>query len=205
MDRDLRMQAVVFDVGKVLVEWDPEHLFRNLIADPAERQFFLSEVCSPAWNLELDRGLDWDLAVAERIAHFPHFEVCIRAYRDRWDEMVPGVIEGTVHLLEELVNHGHVCYALTNFNAITFRRTRTRFPFFDLFRGLVVSGEEGLVKPDPRIFRCLTDRFGLEPAQTLLIDDLEANVAAACRCGWLGHQFTNPDALATELARLGLK
>ncbi|MDP2875355.1 MAG: HAD family phosphatase [Holophaga sp.] len=198
------VKAVVFDVGNVLVKWDPGLLYRTLIADPVERNFFLSEVCSPAWNQELDRGLDWDVAIAERIATFPHYATWIAAYRDRWEEMVPGAISGTVILLENLVNAGHACYALTNFNAETFRRTRARFPFFELFRGIVVSGEEGLIKPDPRIFQCLTDRYGLEPAQTLLIDDVSANVAAARSCGWQAHQFTDAEKLAREMLRLGL-
>ncbi len=198
------VKAVVFDVGNVLVEWNPDLLYRTLIVDPVERDFFLSEICSLAWNQELDRGLDWDVAIAERIARFPQYVAWIEAYRDRWEEMVPGAISGTVALLEGLVRTGCPCYALTNFSAVTFRRTRARFPFFELFRGIVVSGEEGLIKPDPRIFQCLTERFGLDPGHTLLIDDSVANVEAARDCGWQAHQFTNPGVLSMELMRLDL-
>jgi 2-haloacid dehalogenase len=196
--------AVVFDVGQVLVQWDPRHLYRTLFPDPDRMEFFLSEVCTPAWNLELDRGMDWDEALSERIARYPSFEREIRAFWERWDEMVPGAIDGTVRLLEALAADGIPLFALTNFNARTFARTRARFPFFRHLRGAVVSGEEGIVKPDARIYRLLTARYGLDPPQTLFIDDVHANVEAAQECGWQGLRFTDPGALREDLARLGL-
>jgi 2-haloacid dehalogenase len=198
------VSAVVFDVGRVLVQWDPRHLYRTLFPDPDEMESFLSEVCTPAWNLELDRGMDWDEALSERIARFPRFEREIRAFRERWDEMVPGAIDGTVGLLEALAARGIPCFALTNFNAHTFARTRARFPFFGLLSGAVVSGEEGLLKPDPRIYHLLTTRYALDPAETLFVDDVQANIEAARACGWHALQFTNAVALREDLARLGL-
>jgi 2-haloacid dehalogenase len=174
--------AVVFDVGQVLVQWDPRHLYRTLFPDPDRMEFFLSEVCTPAWNLELDRGMDWDEALSERIARYPSFEREIRAFWERWDEMVPGAIDGTVRLLEALAADGIPLFALTNFNAHTFARTRARFPFFRHLRGAVVSGEP----------------------QTLFIDDVLANVEAARECGWQGLRFTDPGTLREDLARLGL-
>lgn len=196
--------AVVFDVGKVLLDWDPRHLYRKLIPDEAAMERFLAEVCPPEWNLALDRGLDWNEAISERCARFPQHAALIRAYRDRWDEMVPGEIPGTVALLEALVQTGIPCFALTNFNAHTFRRVRTRFPWFARFQGILVSGEEGLLKPEPEIYALTERRFGLDPARTLLIDDSAANVEGARACGWQALHFENAAQAADALAGLGI-
>lgn len=198
------ISAVVFDVGKVLLDWDARYLYRQLIPDEGALEAFLAEVVPLRWNLELDRGRDWEEALAKRIARFPQYEALIRAYRERWDEMVPGEIAGTVRLLERLCEQGVPCYALTNFNALTFQRVRHRYAFFDRFRGMLVSGEEGLVKPEPAIYELTVRRFGLDAATTLLIDDSEVNVQAAQACGWQGIVFQNPEDLAGQLVRVGL-
>lgn len=195
---------MVFDVGKVLLEWDARNLYRKLIPDEAELEAFLAEVVPLTWNLELDRGRDWDDALAERIACFPQHAALIRAYWERWDEMVPGEIPGTVRLLERLCDQGMPCYALTNFNALTFQRVRHRYAFFNRFQGILVSGEEGLVKPEAAIYERMTQRFGLDPAGTLLIDDSEVNVQGALACGWQGLLFKNAERLVQDLAELGL-
>lgn len=137
-----RVDTVVFDLGGVLIQWDREHLYRELIPDAERRRWFLSEVCSPAWNLEQDRGRSWAEGIALLIARFPAEAALIRAYRERWEEMVPGVFEGTVALLERLADRGVPLYALTNFNGETLALCRARFPFFQRFRGLTVSAEE---------------------------------------------------------------
>lgn len=198
------IQALVFDVGRVLVQWDPRHLFRALIPEVEARERFLAEVCPMAWNLELDRGRSWDEAIAERCAAFPEHATLIRAYRDRWEEMVPGAIPGTVRILEELHALGLPCYALTNFSVEMFERTLRRFPFFRCFDGIVVSGEEGLVKPDPCIYRRLTERYALDPARLLFIDDAEANVEAARACGWQAIHFLDAESLRAELLSRGV-
>jgi 2-haloacid dehalogenase len=198
------VDTVVFDLGGVLIQWDREHLYRELIPDPGRRRWFLEEVCSPAWNLEQDRGRSWEAGIAELAARFPAEEALIRAYRERWEEMVPGPLEGTVALLERLAARGIPLYALTNFNDETLALCKARFPFFARFRGLTVSAEEGLVKPDPALYRRMIDRFGLEPAQTLFIDDVPENVEAARRLGFRGHRFLDPATLEQDLEGLGL-
>lgn len=198
------ISAVVFDVGKVLLEWDARHLYRKLIPNEADLEAFLAEVVPLTWNLELDRGRDWEEALAERIVRFPQHAALIRAYWERWDEMVPGEIPGTVRLLERLCDQGTPCYALTNFNALTFQLVRHRYAFFNRFQGILVSGEEGLVKPEAAIYERMIRRFGLDPAGTLLIDDSEVNVQGARACGWQGLVFHSPDRLAQDLAGLGL-
>jgi 2-haloacid dehalogenase len=190
---------VVFDVGGVLIDWDPRHLYRKLLSDEAAVEWFLAEVCSLEWNREQDRGRPWAEAVAQLSARFPEHAELIAAYYARWDEMVPGPVAGTVGLLGELRAHGVPCYALTNFSAEMWARVRRRFGFLGWFDGIVVSGEEGLVKPDPRIYRVLLDRFRLDPATTLYVDDQVANVAAAEALGMAAHRFTSAPDLRARL------
>jgi 2-haloacid dehalogenase len=197
--------TVVFDVGKVLIEWDPRHLYRKLFAgDDARMEWFLREVCPPAWNLEQDRGRPWPEAIAEATARHPDHAAEIAAYRDRWTEMVPDAIWPSVALLEALAARGVPLFAITNFAVDTFAETMTRFPFLFRFRGIVVSGAEGIVKPSPEIFHRLAARYGLAPETCLFIDDVAENVAGARAVGMRGHLFTSPDALRLELAALGL-
>lgn len=194
----------VFDLGRVLLEWDPRHLYRTLFADEAEMEHFLAEVVSKPWIESLDRGRDTAEAIAGLVAAHPHYAAEIRAFQTRWDETLPGAIDGTVAILEALRRAGVRTYALTNFAADTFERTRRRFPFLDGFDGIVVSGREGLIKPDPAIFRLLLDRFGLVAAECLFIDDIPANVAAARDVGLQAVRFTDPATLARDLRAAGL-
>lgn len=195
---------VVFDLGMVLIEWDPRHLYRKVFADEARMEWFLAEVCSPAWNLEQDKGRTWNEAVAEAIARQPAWEHEIRLYRSRWGEMVPGAIAGSVGVLGELNARGVPLYAITNWNGETFRETRERFPFLSLFRDIVVSGDEKLLKPEPAIFRLLAKRSGIELRQSIFIDDSLKNVKGAEAVGMKGHHFTSPEALRLALAAHGL-
>lgn len=198
------VKAVVFDVGNVLVRWDPRFLFSKLLPDAEAVENFLSTVCTQEWNLEQDRGRSWSEAVAERTALFPEHAELIRAYDERWDETIGGEIPGSVAILEALANAGIPLYALTNFSREKFAETRTRFPFFGHFRGIVVSGEEGLVKPDRRIYALIAERYGLEPAATVFIDDSPANVVAAREFGFRAIGFVDADVLRAELEALGL-
>lgn len=195
---------IVFDLGMVLIEWDPRHLYRKVFADEAKMEWFLANVCHGAWNLEQDRGRPWDEAIAEAIARHPEHETEIRLFRERWMEMVPGAIAGSVRLLEDLHTRGAALYAITNWNGETFRETRARFSFLNLFRDIVVSGDEKIIKPDPAIFALLCNRNGLKARDCLFVDDSVKNVKGAEACGWQGHHFTSPDALRTDLARRGL-
>jgi 2-haloacid dehalogenase len=192
-------KAVVFDLGGVLIDWDPRHLYRKLLADEAAVEEFLATVCTPEWNAELDRGRPFAEGVAELVERHPEQAANIAAYHERWPEMVAGDIPGTVEVLAELRAAGVPLYALTNWSAETFAITRGRFEFLEWFDGLLVSGEERVTKPDPAIFRLLLDRFGLDPAATVFVDDAEANVAAARRLGIDAIRFTGPEDLRREL------
>jgi 2-haloacid dehalogenase len=194
----------VFDIGMVVIEWNPRHLYRQIFADPETMEWFLAEVCHPAWNLELDRGMSFDDGVAEAVARHPAYAREIALYRDRWADMVPGALSGTVDLIEELAEKGVPLYAITNWNGDTFRATQARFPVFNRFRDIVVSGDEGLLKPDPEIYRLLLSRNGLAAADCLFIDDSLKNVQGAEAVGMAGHHFTSPEALRADLAARGI-
>jgi 2-haloacid dehalogenase len=197
-------RIVVFDIGGVLIEWDPRHLYRTLIADEAAMEDFLATVCTPAWNQEQDAGRPWEEAVAELTRQFPDKAELIAAYHLRWNDMVPGPVPGTADLLRRLKAHGVPVYAITNFSTEKFVLARQRFDFLNLFDGVVVSGEVRLIKPDPAIYRRLFSDFGLDPADTLFIDDVEKNVAAARAVGMHAVRFTDAATLEKELAAHGL-
>ena len=200
----MRVDTVVFDVGNVLIRWDPRHLYRKLFEQEAEMERFLAEVCTDAWNLEQDRGRSWSEAIAERVPLFPGQESLIRAYFERWHEMVPGEVEGTVPILERLREAGVPLYAITNFSAEKFAEAQDRFPFLRGFRDVVISAHERLLKPDPAIYRVLLDRNGLKAGRCLFIDDSERNVRAAEGIGIRAHHFRNAAGLSAALRDLGL-
>ena len=200
-----RERAVVFDLGGVLIDWNPRYLYRKLLAGDAEVERFLAEVCTQAWNEQQDAGRPVAEATAELVARFPDKEALVRAYYERWDEMLGGCIDGTVAIVEELHVRGEVeLYALSNWSAETFHHARGRFPVLERFRAIVVSGEERLIKPDARIFQVLFERHGVDPGAAIFIDDVERNVEAARRLGMTGIRFESPQQLRGELARLGL-
>lgn len=198
------IQHIVFDLGRVLIHWDSEIPYRRLIPDPVERARFLSEVCSPAWNAEQDRGRTWAEAEALLIAEHPEQEELIRAYRKYWPEMVPHHIDGSVAILDELLADGRDVTALTNFGDDTFDIARERYPFLDRFRGVTVSARIGLMKPDEAIYQHHARTFGLDPARTLFFDDVMANVEGARAAGWNAEQFTTPEKLRADLERHGV-
>jgi 2-haloacid dehalogenase len=194
------VKAVVFDLGGVLIDWDPRYLYRKLLADEAAVEEFLATVCTPEWNAEQDRGRPFAEGVAELVERHPAHAAAIAAYAERWEEMLGGVIPGTVELLAELRAAGMPLYALTNWSAETFGVARERFELLAWFDGVVVSGEERLIKPDPRFFRLLLERFGLAPESTFYVDDSAANVEAARRLGLDAVRFSDPRQLRRELA-----
>jgi HAD superfamily hydrolase (TIGR01509 family) len=198
------IRHIVFDVGKVLVNWERDRPYREVIPDEAERRRFLDKVCSMEWHQTLDEGAGIDDAIAELSAKFPHEAERIRIYKARWLDSIPSAIEGTVDILEALVAQGRDVTALTNFNQDLFRITREAYPFLDLFRGITVSGEQRLVKPDPAIFAHHAEAFGLEPVATLFFDDSPPNIAAAEQAGWNGELFTTPERMREDLERYGI-
>jgi len=198
--------AVVFDLGGVLIDWNPRYLYRSLFGgDDAAMERFLAEVCSPAWNRELDAGRPWTAAIEELVTRFPVQRPLIEAYRARWVEMLGGPIEGTVAILGELRRRGGLrLYALSNWSSETFAIARPRLAFLELFDAILISGDVGLAKPDPRIFEHLLARHGLAAESTIFVDDAEANIAAARRLGFRVIRFIDADGLRRELAALGL-
>lgn len=195
---------IVFDLGLVLIEWDPRHLYRTVFSDPTEMEWFLANVCHHEWNLENDRGRSFDDGVAEATARHPKYAKEIALYRDRWMEMVPGAIAGSVAILEALHAKGAPLYAITNWNSDTFRATRGRFGFLNLFRDIVVSGDARLIKPDPAIYHILAKRSGIALTDSIFIDDSLKNVKGAEAVGMRGHHFTSPESLRAELQGLGV-
>jgi 2-haloacid dehalogenase len=198
------IEVVVFDLGGVLIDWNPRHLFRRLFQDEARMEHFLSEVCSPEWNLQQDAGRTWSEALAEVTARHPDYEEMIAAYHDRWPEMLGGELPDTVALLEDLKALGLRLYALTNWSHETFPLTRRRFAFLDWFEAIVVSGEEKLLKPDPEIFHRLLTRCDIVPERAAYVDDSSANVAVAARIGFHARQFVDADRLRRELIAMGV-
>ena len=201
---DSPITAVVFDIGGVLVDWSPRHLYRKLIADPDELDFFLGQICTSEWHLAHDLGEDTEQSCRELARAYPDYEDLIMAWAHRSEEMIAGVLDGTVEVLGELRSAGLRCFALSNMEPDTFELRRARFGFFGSLDGYVISGLEGVVKPDPEIFEILFSRYGLEPAATVFIDDVAANVQAAAKLGVIAIRFTTAAQLRSELRDLGL-
>ena len=200
---EARRHAVVFDLGGVLVHWDPRLLYRKLLPSEDAVERFLATVCPSEWNERMDAGLPLATGLAERIERFPHHEPLIRAYGERFGEMMLPMPRA-IALLDELAARGVGLYALSNWAAETFAATRHRFPFLERFDGLVISGELGIAKPDPRIFAHLLETHRLEPDALLFVDDRDDNVAAARRVGIDGVVFEGATRLRADLARRGL-
>ncbi|MCP3056248.1 HAD family hydrolase [Aurantimonas marianensis] len=195
---------VVFDIGKVLIHYDPHIPFRQIIPDDDRRAFFLGEVCSHEWNLEQDRGRPWPEAEAEAIARHPEWAEEIRAFRRDWRQMVPHAYEGSVAILRGLIADGVDVTLLTNFASDTFREAQEKFPFLTETRGVTVSGDIALIKPDRAIYDHHAARFDLDPVRTVFIDDSAPNVDGARQAGWQAIHFTDGELLCQELATLGL-
>ena len=203
--RTPRVDAVVWDLGGVLIGWDPRVLYRRLLGSDEEVEAYLAEVDFAGWNRLQDAGRPMAEGVAELSARFPHRRELVEAYPARYAETLLGPVPGSVELLDELRRRGQVrLLALTNWSADTFHHARDGYPFLTWFEAVVVSGEERLAKPDPRLFRRVLDRHGLESATTVYVDDSAANVAAAGALGLIALLFTGAEKLRSELAALGL-
>ncbi len=196
--------AVVFDIGGVLIDWNPRYLYRLLIEDEAAMERFLAEVCTPEWNRTLDAGRSFAEAVETLTREHPDEADLIAAYHSRWPEMLGGAFEDSVSIVGELKARGVPVYALSNWAAETFAATRRQFPFLDDLDGLVISGEVGVGKPDAGIFRHLISRFGIEPSSTVFVDDWDLNVATAVGLGFIAIRFVDAPRLRSQLGVLGL-
>jgi len=195
---------VIFDLGMVLIKWDPRLLYRKIFDDEAKVEWFLANVCNHDWNLEQDRGRTFSEAVKLLTVEHPTYAEEIAAYDTRWHETIPGTIDGSVDILESLHKKNVPLYAITNWNHDKFRETKLRFPFLNLFRDIVVSGDEKLIKPDPAIYELCLKRNNLLASECLFIDDSEKNVCGAEAVGMKAHHFTTPERLKAELKKLGV-
>jgi 2-haloacid dehalogenase len=197
-------RAVLFDLGNVLIEWDPRLVYRTLFQDPAEMEHFLADVCGADWNRAIDGGKPLMQSVRERQALWPQYAEMIGLWATRWRDMLPGAMPDSVAILKELKDQGTPIYALTNWSRETFPPTRERFAFLGWFKDIVVSGFEGLAKPDPALYRLTMERCGLVPAETVFVDDLQLNIDAALTVGLDAVRFTGAPALRQALVERGI-
>lgn len=198
------IEAIVFDVGRVLVQWDLRHLFAPLIADETELDWFLANVVTEEWHYQHDAGRPLDDMLPERVRQFPDHAPLLEAYRARFLDSIPGPVEGTHDVARRLAQAGLPLYCLTNFGAEFWTMFRPTEPLFELFADIVVSGDERTVKPDARIYEIAERRFGHDPRNLFFIDDKAENVAAARARGWQGHVFTDAAGLERDLVERGL-
>jgi len=194
----------VFDLGGVFVDWNPMYLFRKLFETEEDALWFHENICTSAWNLEFDAGEIYREGVAKLVTRFPRYWREIQAFDERWVETFGPFIQETIDIHDELVAQDVPTFAITNFSWEKWMTRLGEWPFLEKFDGVVVSGLEGLVKPDPRIYRVFCERYGLAPDSCVFIDDSEANIVAARRFGMHGIHFTDPRLLRAELIALGL-
>ena len=197
--------AVIFDIGGVLLDWNPRYLYRRLMDDEEAMEHFLSEVCTMDWHEANDLGIPFEVTCAQLAAQHPEHAELIWAWGRRTEEMVGGPIDGTVAILRELKEDGKVrLFALTNMEATTYPLRRERYEFLRWFDGTVVSSSEGVIKPDERIFRVLLERYGLTAASTIMVDDNPRNIAAAAALGMPTVLFESPEGLRRALEEHGV-
>jgi 2-haloacid dehalogenase len=199
-----QITTVIFDIGRVLFEWDLRHLFAKLIDDEGELDWFLANVITPEWHFQHDAGRPLAEMVPERIAEFPGHSDLIRAYQSRFNETIPGPVPGSLEIVRELAAKQVPLFAITNFGAEFWDAFRPTQPIFDHFRDIIVSGTEKLVKPDRAIYDLAIRRFGVNPAECLFVDDVAANVNGARAVGINGHVFEGAGGLRTQLISFGL-
>lgn len=200
-----KITSVVFDIGGVLIDWNPRHLYRKVFDSDGEMEWFLANICTYEWNVQQDGGKLFSVATAELQEKFPDYSDKIALYYGRWDEMLNGEIKGTVEIFRKLKSSGMPLYALSNWSHEAFPVAYNRYDFMKEFDGLVVSGYEKLLKPDHAIYRVLMTRYNLVPAESVYIDDNKPNADAAAELGFHSVHFSSPDQLRAELDALGLK
>ena len=198
------IKAIVFDLGGVLIDWNPRHMYRKVFEDEAEMEHFLGEIATLEWNSQHDAGIRWADGVAQLSEEHPEYADLIEMYMTRWTEMLNGPIDGTVAILADLKEADYEVYALTNWSAETFPIALERYDFLGWFEDIVVSGDEKLTKPDARIYEILLERVGRNAYECVFIDDSPANIEAARKLGLVGIPFHSPEQLAGELAALGV-
>ena len=193
------IKTVVFDFGGVLVDWNPRHLYDKYFGDSEKSLWFLDNVCTYDWNIQMDGGKPFAEGVAEMVEKFPEYKEAIEIYHSRWVEMIGGEVEGTADLIRRLKAAGYGVYGLTNWSNETYPFIRDTYPIFSEFDGIVVSGDEKLLKPDPAIYDCLLGRYGLKAEESIFIDDNVANVAGAMVVGMYAIQFQDAKQVEDQL------
>jgi len=200
-----KIESIIFDLGGVLIDWNPDYVYRTIFNDETKMQEFYNEVCTSEWNEEQDAGRGLKEATEELVARFPADEKNIRDFYDRWEEMLKGEIEGTVKVLKKIKDKNSVkLYALTNWSAETFPVALKRFEFLQWFDGRLVSGEEKMRKPFIEIYELLLKRFNINPATAVYIDDNERNLKTPSELGMHAILFKSPSQLEEELKKLSI-
>ncbi len=196
------IKNIIFDLGGVLIDWNPTYLFSKVFDSQSEMDFFLSEICSPEWNEMQDGGRTLAEGTRVLVEQYPEHEEMIRLFYDRWEEMLGGALDENVELFRKLrENTEYRIYALTNWSAETWPIAIREYTFLQDFEGILVSGEEGLKKPDPKIYHLLTSRYNLAPNETLFIDDNLRNVKAAQKEGWNAIHYQSSEQLLQEVRK----
>ena len=202
---DQSVHTVVFDLGGVLIDWNPDYVYKHIYPDPSERQWFFDNICTHDWNLQQDAGRSLMEATEEKVKEHPQYENEIRAFYGRWEEMLGDAIHDTVEILDAIRSRGdHRLYALTNWSHETFPVALDRFDFLGWFEGIVVSGHEKTIKPLREIYEILLNRYSIEPSGALFIDDNRDNVSGAHAAGMQAVHFSSPSDLRNDLTRLGV-
>lgn len=196
--------SVVFDIGGVLIDWNPRHLYRNIFDSEAETEWFLENITTSEWNRKQDAGRSFEAAISELTSRFPAYSSQIEAYYHRWPEMISGEIPESVTVLKQVKSVGYPVYALTNWSAQTFPLVSDEYPLFGFFDGIVVSGLEGVAKPDVEIFHLLIDRYGLDPSSTVFIDDSLPNIESAGTLGFQTIHFKSSRQMREKLTHIGV-
>ena len=201
----MAITTIIFDLGNVLLDWNPMHVYRNYFDSEEKRNYFFENICTAEWNELQDEGRSIVEATQELVKKFPDWEQPIRDYYGRWTEMLKGPIQGTVEIFRQLKeSRKYKIYALTNWQAGLFDIALVRYNFMHWFDGRVVSGEEKLRKPFPEFYQRLLDRYHITPGEALFIDDSLRNVKGAEALGIKTIHFKNPDQLRKELISLGI-
>jgi 2-haloacid dehalogenase len=204
-EQSVKRDTVVFDLGGVLIDWDPRYLYRKIFQNrQADMDFFLSQVCHQQWNELQDAGRSFAEAIQERSQKFPAYQEQIEAYYQRWDEMLGGEVDGVAAILQEIQSRGYPTYALSNWSAETFHHAQKRFDFLRTFESMVISGRINMIKPHPQIYHHLLQKYALKASQCVFIDDNKANIQAAQEIGFEAIHFTSGHSLRHELTSLGI-
>lgn len=196
---------IIFDFGGVLMDWDPRHLYKQVFDQEEKMEWFLREVCNNDWNTQMDSGKPFAEAIKEKTVEYPQYKSEIEIYFDRWIEMIRGQIDGSVDILYQLKDKEFKLYGLTNWSDETFPLVRHTYAFFDELEGIVVSGEEGLAKPDPAIYQLMMKRFKLKAEECLFIDDNIDNIESANDFGMKTIHFRSPEQLRFSLEKAGIQ